>query len=139
MIQLTLRHIHTGQMLYIDCADDNEAIAGVLNEYPDYSIELIASMTDQWEMWAAETEYGFEHIGTDPRYVRAYDAEPVPVVVTLDPAGEYWGWLAASYPSMIYRREVLFRVCFPYGPEEAEKAGKGRVVKLNIGKKNTQT
>ncbi len=62
---------------------------------------------------------------------------PYPIVkveLTEDSDGIYFGWLDNNKekPSMIYPHEVLYKICFPYGPEVEEKSGKGRTVRLNI-------
>lgn len=51
-----------------------------------------------------------------------------------DPAATHWAWLKAGdrEPEMIYPRRVLYEVCFPYGPEAEERAGKGRTVRLAV-------
>lgn len=87
-------------------------------------------------MWAGADEGdGFRDFGRDPRYTRAFGhAEPVRVVLTETEEGPFWGWLRdrddeRGFPSMIYRREALFRVCFPNRVED-EKGG--RVVRLSV-------
>lgn len=90
----------------------------------------------QWQMhagWNAEQQQ-WEDFG-HPQYVRAFGhAKAMPVILEESPDGEYWGWLAngADSPAMVYRHETLFRVCFPYGAESEERAGRGRVVHLSV-------
>lgn len=79
---------------------------------------------------------GFRNIGHS-RYVQAYGHdEIVPVTVTVDPDGPYWGWIGSGReetgPTMIQQHEGIFSMQFPYGPAAEEKAGKGRVVRLSI-------
>ena len=89
-----------------------------------------------WRMHAGwdDDQQQWEDFG-HPLYTRAFGhANPVPVEVTETPDGEYWGWLStgSERPDMIYRREVLFRVCFPYGAEAEQAAGRGRIVRLSV-------
>lgn len=90
-----------------------------------------------WEFWAAESkrEPGtYEDFG-HYKYTKAFGHEnPVRVTVTETEDGPYWGWLEAGedVPRMIYRREPLFRVCFPYGVEAEEKAGHGRLIRCDV-------
>jgi len=54
---------------------------------------------------------------------------------TEDPAeDDYWGWLDTdgNHYSMIYPREILLDVCFPYGKQVEIDRGDGRVVRLRI-------
>lgn len=74
------------------------------------------------------------------RYVEAHgvNAPIVEVDVVEVPDGDlaatHWGWMRPddTQPIMIYPREVLFRVCFPYGVQAEVDAGKGRVVRLTV-------
>lgn len=46
---------------------------------------------------------------------------------------EYWGWLEGDGSlSMVFAAYFLFNMCFPYGVEASEKAGKGIAIKLKI-------
>jgi hypothetical protein len=58
----------------------------------------------------------------------------VEVEVREDPDGIHWGWFDNDDQEYchIYPHEAHFRICFPYGPEAEEKAGKGRIVKLSV-------
>jgi hypothetical protein len=75
----------------------------------------------------------FRNVGL-PHYVRMYGREPVPVELTEDPDGRYWGFVYADAPErgpvMVQPSQSLFRVQFPYGPEQA--VNKGEVVRLSI-------
>lgn len=85
------------------------------------------------------TEVVFDAIAENPRHARMHGyTDPTPVTVSVTEDGPYWGWLPAATelrpfptPVMIYRRKVLFDVCFPYGPEADERAGQGRIVRLS--------
>jgi len=47
---------------------------------------------------------------------------------------DYWGWYdnEKNDYSMIYPNKTPFKMCFPYGYEAEEKAGKGRAVNLVV-------
>lgn len=56
-----------------------------------------------------------------------------------DPRGNFWGWLEpdgngvpAGPPCMIRRGWPEFSKQFTYGPEAAQKAGKGVIVRLDV-------
>lgn len=98
-----------------------------------------------WRMWAGvdsnhhfaegedPSEVVFKDFGQNIRTPQMYGCkEIVEVDLAETQDGPYWGWLDSDrdYPAMIYRRLVLFRVCFPYGPEAEQKRGKGRIVRL---------
>ena len=89
-----------------------------------------------WQMhagWNADQQQ-WEDFG-HPQYTRAFGHDsPVPVELTEVPDGDYWGWLdnKRAAPTMIYRRETLFRICFPYSVEAEQLAGRGRVVRLSV-------
>lgn len=75
------------------------------------------------------------HAHPEPWYPQEHgigDVQPVAVAEATD--GPYWGWIDTDgdYPEMIWPRKVLFGMCFPYGPEAEERAGKGRIVRLII-------
>lgn len=87
-----------------------------------------------WRMHAGVADRGgYQYFG-DPRYVELYGVVPVPVVVTEDPDGTYWGWLDArrDAPEMIQPHPVLYQVQFPYGPDAEERAGRGRTLRLTV-------
>lgn len=93
-----------------------------------------------WRMFAHRYENGdLRNLGSR-RYVEAHSVWAPIVEVSVaevpdgDPAATHWGWMAtdATEPVMIYPREVLFRVCFPYGVQAEVDAGKGRVVRLAV-------
>lgn len=97
-------------------------------------------------MWAgirfnAENVAYFYAVGPTSRFPKAYGVvEPIEVLATEDPEGTYYGWLDRNEhtgqwresPSMIYERESLFRMCFPYGYKAAEQSGQGRPLRLRI-------
>lgn len=106
------------------------------------AVELEIADFKCWILWAHDLGLSYRHIGSK-FYVETYGlSHPIVQVTVLeDPQGDYWGWLAtgAATPTMIWPSENLFRVCFPYGPDAEVKAGKGRVVKLRVMKRETET
>lgn len=47
---------------------------------------------------------------------------------------DYWGWFdnQKNEFTMIYPNYILLKMCFPYGFEELEKTGEGKVFRLNV-------
>lgn len=94
----------------------------------------------RWRMWAHRYNNGDLHNLGSRRYVEAHGlTNPILEVDVVevaddDPATTHWGWMQAgkTEPVMIYPREVLFRVCFPYGVQAEVDAGRGRVVRLAV-------
>lgn len=91
-----------------------------------------------WQMHAGRDERngGFVHFG-HPHYVQAYGHdEVVPVTLTENPDGPYYGYIYTDKPErgpvMIQQFEVLFSMQFTYGPEAEVEAGKGRIVRLAV-------
>ena len=86
-------------------------------------------------MFAHDYGKNFRHIGSEG-YVKAHLlSDPiVPVIVTEDPSGMYWGWMDAGSdkPCMIWPTETAFRICFPCKPEDKEERGDGRIVRLRV-------
>lgn len=86
----------------------------------------------EWHMFAGRRGEGFCNFG-NRRYVEMCGRQPVPVVLTENPEGSYWGFIYTDRPDrgpvMIQPSRSLFRVQFPYGPEEAVKDG--RTVRLD--------
>ena len=77
---------------------------------------------------------GFCNLG-HARYVEMYGhSEIVPVTLTEDPNGPYYGWIDAerTEPTMIQRHEGMFSMQFPYGAEAEANAGRGRIVRLQV-------
>lgn len=94
----------------------------------------------RWRMWAHRYDNGDLHNLGSRRYVE-FHGVPKPIVevdvvevAEGDSAATHWGWIRAgeTEPIMIYPREVLFRVCFPYGVQAEVDAGKGCVVRLAV-------
>lgn len=64
----------------------------------------------------------------------------VPVTVTEvdadDPTATHWGWIDTDgdHPAwaLVWPSRPQFDVCFPYGPQAEEEAGKGRAVRLRV-------
>lgn len=94
----------------------------------------------RWRMFAHRYTNGDLHNLGVRRYVEMHGVKAPVVEVDVvevpndDPRATHWGWMrpADTQPVMIYPREVLFRVCFPYGVEAEVAAGKGRVVRLAV-------
>lgn len=90
-----------------------------------------------WELWAHDYGKGFfMHIGPK-RYVELHMIKDHPIVevdVEEDPEGTYYGFIRTGkeVPVMIYPSKTLFDICFPYGLEVEERAGKGKIVKLKV-------
>ena len=110
-------------------------------------------MTRSWEMHAGqydkgESEGDFWAIG-DYHFTHFHgikDEDIHKVIVTEDPEGKYWGWIACrkslldpdapgvweDSPTMIYNRKSIFSMCFPYGYKIEVEHGKGAVVRLRV-------
>lgn len=92
-----------------------------------------------WRMHAHRRNGTHWHVG-HRRYVELHGGNDPVVEVEVrlaadgDPAATHWGWLAseADEPSMIWPNLPCYQVCFPYGPEAEERAGKGRTVRLTV-------
>lgn len=94
-------------------------------------------MVTSWRAFAHKREGYLWHVG-EKQWVELHGL-PHPIVeveVTLDDDGTYYGWHAAgkeaSLPQMIWPHETLYSICFPYGPEAEEDAGRGRTVRMKI-------
>jgi hypothetical protein len=100
-----------------------------------------------WNLYAHESlkhqskETWFSHIG-EKRWVELHLLkEPiVPVLVSLDPNGDYYGWIKTGkeVPNMIYPKLFLLSMCFPYGVEAAERNGEGKIVRLTVIKREDE-
>ena len=96
----------------------------------------------EWAMWAHREkatngeEPMYTHASEDKGWVEMHglDVPVVAVSVRESPKGEYYGWIdkGDTVPAMIWQGRMLFGMCFPYGPEVEEKAGRGRVVRLDV-------
>lgn len=103
-------------------------------------------MTRTWRMFAGRDtnpvagrefrNFGQEH------YVRMYGREPIPVELTEDPDGTYYGWIRAGrdglfprtytgVPEMIQPSYGMFAMQFPYGPEDGVRDGQGEIVRMS--------
>ena len=99
-------------------------------------------MTDsgRWHMWAHRYDNGDLHNLGERWWVEIHGlpdpivAVDVAEVADGDPAATHWGWVDTgdATPEMIYPRESLFSMCFPYGVQAEVDAGKGRVVRLAV-------
>lgn len=93
-----------------------------------------------WRMCAHRYENGELYNLGSRRYVEFHGVpKPIVEVDVTEVADDnstatHWGWMrpADTEPVMIYPREVLFRICFPYGVQAEVDAGKGRVVRLAV-------
>jgi hypothetical protein len=98
-------------------------------------------MDDEFVMWAARdkrTGY-FESVWPDERSTRSERGSDerfdiVQVCVRVDPAGDYFGWVAtdAMRPNMIHWHPTGYRMQFPYGPTAYERDGLGKTTKLTV-------
>jgi hypothetical protein len=81
--------------------------------------------------------YGFY---ASERHFITSGPEPVlPMKVTVLAASEavetdYWGWWKAEgdYVCLIYPRESLLEMCFPYGSKAETERGRGWVVRVRV-------
>jgi hypothetical protein len=78
----------------------------------------------------------YEHFFPSEMQVRSCDTKNpiVPVRISHDPTGTYWGWWDAKHQhfTMIYPRKMLAEMCFTYGSAAEEKRGRGRLVSLRV-------
>jgi hypothetical protein len=103
-------------------------------------------MTRSWRMFAGRlanpvSGREFMNFGSE-RTVRFCGCTPVPVELTEDPDGTYWGWIRAAsdgilprkytgVPEMIQPHEGMFSMQFPYGPQAEAERGRGEVVRMS--------
>jgi hypothetical protein len=77
----------------------------------------------------------------DPRYVRMHGREPVPVELTEDPEGPYYGWIDSpdwkwgyghgdGSPVMIQPHDGMFRMQSPDGFVQDVQRGYGEIVRM---------
>lgn len=88
-----------------------------------------------WQMYALL--YGEARLGTVGalHYVKAHGLpQPiVPVTVSESPGGEFLGWIATGEESPRMIQPVrLFEMQFPYGSRAEVRAGRGKVVRLDV-------
>ncbi len=87
------------------------------------------------KFYAHKTEKGYRDIYPSEMQVGMCGDQPIiPIQVTEDENGEYWGWKQADDNKicMIWPSFVQLQICFPYGIDAAEKHGEGKRVKLHI-------
>lgn len=92
-----------------------------------------------WPMWALVREDpppgapSLWAIDAWRRYAVLHGGTPVPVTATVDPDGDFLGWVTAlrPVPHMIQPKR-LFNIQFPYGYRAEEELGKGRAVPLRV-------
>lgn len=94
----------------------------------------------QWVMYAQRQDEvvdgrEFFHFG-DEQWVRmCYGGDVVPVVLTEDPAGHYWGWIDVGDedgPTMVQPHWGMFSMQFAYGPDAEVKRGRGEIVQVRV-------
>lgn len=88
----------------------------------------------RWRMHAARDTHhgGFQNFG-HPRYVEMHGhTEVIPVELTEDPNGPYYGWLriGETQPCMIQQHPGIYRMQFAYGPAIEEERGMGETVRM---------
>lgn len=87
----------------------------------------------------------FFNIHAHPRTVEAYGVRsPVPILLTEEPNGDYWGWIDADRTGQPFAPKYtgdvifvqptrgLFTMQFPYGPGKEAERGGGEVVRLHV-------
>jgi hypothetical protein len=74
------------------------------------------------------------HFGDCEWVQMCYGGPVVEVLLTEDPDGGYWGWLATvaedEPPTMVQPHRGMYDMQFTYGPQVEEERGKGRTVRL---------
>ena len=103
--------------------------------FADEVTRLGESAWGMWALWREDLGV-FEEPG-HRRHAAAHGGVPVPVIVTIDLDGLYYGWVRAGEeePEMIHPHPIPYRMCFPYGPQAEEDAGRGRTVRLRIDRR----
>jgi hypothetical protein len=89
--------------------------------------EMYGTLEDGNKKWSC--------IYTDKRSVSMCGIKQANIVklkATEDENGEYWGWLEGDEVSMVWNSLSALKMCFTYGIEIEEKAGKGRRIRLKI-------
>lgn len=90
------------------------------------------------EHWSSYGHDVFTHVAAHPKITRLYGEGEIVTVLIRETSGDeksnYWGWRDAKTGeySMIYPSLAQARICFPYGPEAEEKAGRGKLVNLVV-------
>lgn len=92
------------------------------------------------------TQYGLEFDRKPGEYGSIYshrrsvemcggtDETIVTLTLTEDPDGDYYGWLKTgdTEPTMVYCRESLFSMCFPYGPQASVDKDQGEILRFTV-------
>ncbi len=90
-----------------------------------------------WIMYCYKyiTRNYYAHFGS-LNYVKLHGlSEPIVRVSLIeDENGEYYGWIPTGKdtPTMIWKSEVVFSICFPYGYKTEEQRGKGKAIRLLV-------
>jgi len=98
-------------------------------------------MHNSTDLFAHRTKSGFHHFYPIREAVRMCGSgEVVAVRVVEDEEGPLYGWwdLEQLHHSMIYPALILLDMCFPEGIKGAEKAGRGRAVRLRVEERPTE-
>jgi hypothetical protein len=86
-----------------------------------------------WRMHAYQEDGYFENFG-EREWVRLHgmDLPIVEVVLTEDPQGHYYGWLATGEdePTMIWPSRAQFECCFPYSWRDEVLRGHGEALRM---------
>jgi hypothetical protein len=101
------------------------------------------SQPRQWAMYAQHRPDLIPKTGREfltfggVRYVQMHGDryDIVPVILTEDEGGEYFGWIDAKRggdPVMVQPSWGLFTMQFPYGPAAEQKRGHGEIVRLRV-------
>lgn len=111
---------------------------------PEHQHERIQPRTgDQWPMFALVSDRLGTFSGIHPHasITKLYGGDPQPVTVTVDPDGEYLGWIDRTnkhdgtppdgVPIMIEHKQI-FSIQFPYGVKAEVEKQEGFVVPLRI-------
>lgn len=95
-----------------------------------------------WQMWAHRYCDGLLYNLGEKWWVEIHGLSELIVEVDVrevsdgDPSATHWGWLDAkpekTEPLMIWPRQGLFEMQFPYGSKVEVDRGKGRVVRLAV-------
>lgn len=89
----------------------------------------------------SDNRFIFWHIGPVPEYTKAHGPDKPIHLVRVSQAGKnelesntYFGWINFIDDCLcfVYYHRSAFDMCFPYGPNSEEKAGKGRIVRLTV-------
>lgn len=112
----------------------------------DYVVVGCNRQMRTWRMWARRQEHPadgreFMHFGSEETVRRPFTTHGVPaeVVLTEDPDGQYYGWIAchperghAGTPTMIQPHPMMFRIQEPSGFADRVASGWGEIVRMSV-------